>query len=85
MQMESLHQDETIVALATAYGVGAVGMVRLSGKASIAIANKVFRGPDLSAVQSHTVHYGHIHNKDKVIFLLFFNRNIYLSFFNNLQ
>jgi len=67
MQMESLHQDETIVALATAYGVGAVGMVRLSGKGSIAIANKVFRGPDLSAVQSHTVHYGHIHNKDKVI------------------
>ena len=67
MQMESLHQDETIVALATAYGVGAVGMVRLSGKGSIAIANKVFRGTDLYGVQSHTVHYGYIHNKDKVI------------------
>lgn len=67
MQMNALHQGETIVALASAYGVGAVGLVRLSGSQAIAIANQVFKGKDLQAVDSHTVHYGHIYDGQKLI------------------
>lgn len=65
--ISALNMDDTIVALATAYGVGAIGMVRLSGSESITICNKFFKGKDLTKVDSHTVHYGHIVVDDKVI------------------
>ena len=59
--------DDTIVALSTAYGIGAVAMIRLSGKEAIAITQKVFRGKNLEKVASHTVHYGHIFDQEKLI------------------
>lgn len=59
--------NETIVAISTALGQGAISIVRLSGDEAIEIANKIFRGKDLTKVKSHTVHYGHIVNEDKVI------------------
>ncbi|MEO6849165.1 MAG: tRNA uridine-5-carboxymethylaminomethyl(34) synthesis GTPase MnmE, partial [Mucilaginibacter sp.] len=40
--------EETIVALATPNGTGAIGIIRLSGPDAIAIANKVFKGKDLA-------------------------------------
>lgn len=52
--------NDTIVALATAQGVGAIGVIRLSGPKAIAITNSVFKGKDLTAQPSHTIHYGHI-------------------------
>jgi tRNA modification GTPase len=52
--------EDTIVAISTAIGQGAISIVRLSGKHSRDIANKVFEGKDLTKVKSHTVHYGHI-------------------------
>ncbi len=58
---------DTIVALATAQGVGAIGVIRLSGEQAIEIANKVFRGKDLLQQKSHTIHYGHIVDGEKVI------------------
>ncbi len=58
---------ETIVAISTALGQGAISIVRLSGPQAIEIANKVFVGKDLSNVLSHTVHYGHIVDKTKQI------------------
>ena len=52
--------SDTIVAISTALGQGAISIVRLSGDEAIDIANKVFVGKDLNKALSHTVHYGHI-------------------------
>lgn len=52
--------EETIVAIATPPGIGAIGVVRLSGEHAITIANKIFKGKNLEQQPSHTVHFGHI-------------------------
>lgn len=52
--------SETIVALSTPQGTGAIGVIRLSGAEAFAITDKVFHGKKLSDQASHTVHYGHI-------------------------
>lgn len=74
------HQD-TIVALATATGSGAIGVVRLSGPEAIVIANKVFRGKDLTKQASHTIHFGTIRDGsevlDEVLVSLFIGPNSY--------
>ena len=53
-------KEDTIVALATPNGVGAIGVIRLSGPDAIAIANSVFKGKDLEKQASHTIHFGNI-------------------------
>lgn len=58
---------DTIAALATASGTGAIAVIRLSGPEAIEITNAVFKGKNLSAQASHTVHYGHIHNKQTIL------------------
>lgn len=57
--MDISHGD-TIVALATAQGVGALAVIRLSGTQSIQIVNSVFKGKDLSTAATHTIHFGNI-------------------------
>jgi tRNA modification GTPase len=52
--------DETIVALATPPGEGAIGVIRLSGKNAIPIADKMFKGKVLAEQLSHTIHFGRI-------------------------
>ncbi len=52
--------EDTIAAISTALGVGAISIVRLSGKDSIEIVNSCFQGKDLTKVDSHTIHYGWI-------------------------
>ena len=52
--------SETIVALATPNGIGAIGVIRLSGADAITIAQKVWKGKDLSKQLSHTLHFGRI-------------------------
>jgi tRNA modification GTPase len=52
--------SDTIVALATPAGVGAIGVIRLSGDRAIEIVNAVFKPKDLSTQASHTIHYGRI-------------------------
>lgn len=52
--------NETIVALATPPGEGAIGVIRLSGKDAIAIADKIFKGKKLADQPSHTIHFGKI-------------------------
>ncbi len=54
--------DETIVAVSTAFGEGAISIIRLSGSEAINIVNKVFKGKNLMDVKSHTINYGHIIN-----------------------
>ena len=56
-----MNQD-TICALATANGIGAIGVIRVSGNEAFSIVNKVFKGKDLSKVESHTVHYGWVYD-----------------------
>ena len=58
---------DTIVALATPTGIGAIGVIRLSGKDAIIIANRVFYGKDLSKQKTHTIHLGTIRNTEGVI------------------
>jgi len=59
--------EETIVALATPSGIGAIGVIRLSGDDAIAIANKVFKGKDLTKQASHTIHFGSIADGDAIL------------------
>ena len=58
--------DDTIAAISTALGVGAISIIRLSGKDSLSIINKIF-DKDLTKVKSHTINYGHIIENDKII------------------
>lgn len=55
-----MNQTETIVALATPNGTGAIGIIRLSGPEAITIAASVFKGKDLTKQPSHTIHFGSI-------------------------
>ena len=50
--------DDTIVALATPPGIGAIGVVRLSGKQAIPIVSALFPSTDLARQDSHTAHVG---------------------------
>lgn len=59
--------EDTIVAISTALGIGAISIIRVSGKDSIKIVNKIFSGCDLTKVDSHTIHYGKIKDQDEVI------------------
>jgi len=59
--------DDTIVALATAQGIAAIAVIRLSGKDSITITQQVFKGKDLTKQPSHTAHFGVIHTHGKAI------------------
>ena len=55
-----MNSQDTIIALATPQGVGAIGVIRLSGRSAIAVTQEVWKGKDLTMQASHTIHYGHI-------------------------
>ena len=59
--------NDTIAAISTALGVGAISIIRVSGPDSIEIVNKLFKGKDLTKVNSHTIHYGHIVDNNEII------------------
>ncbi|MBT1087988.1 tRNA uridine-5-carboxymethylaminomethyl(34) synthesis GTPase MnmE [Bacillus subtilis] len=63
---------DTIAAISTPMGEGAIAIVRLSGPEAIQIADRIYKGPKgktLSSVESHTIHYGHIVDRpsDRVV------------------
>ena len=58
--------NDTIVAISTALGVGAISIIRLSGNDSIEIVKKIFKGKDLKLVESHTINYGYIIENEKI-------------------
>lgn len=61
--------QDTIVALATPSGAGAIAVIRLSGKEAISIATEVFQsvsGKDISKQRTHTIHLGHIVSEGKI-------------------
>jgi tRNA modification GTPase len=59
--------NDTICALATAGGVGAIGVIRVSGAEAITIVEAIFKGKRLTQQSTHTVHFGKIVDGDKVI------------------
>ena len=60
--------EDTIAAIATPAGVGAISIIRISGEASISIADKIFKGRTaLNKAEGYTVHYGNIVDKDNII------------------
>ncbi len=58
---------DTIAAISTTMGVGAISIVRVSGDKAIEIVNKIFQGRDLSKVESHTINYGFIMDKNEKV------------------
>jgi tRNA modification GTPase len=67
MAQFNLNLEDTIVALATPVGVGAIGIIRLSGTDAITIADKVFYGKKLVNQPTHTVHFGTIRDESDII------------------
>ncbi len=59
--------EDTIAALSTTLGVGAIAIIRVSGNDATRIVNKIFKGRDLSKVDSHTINYGHIVDGDDIV------------------
>ena len=58
--------NDTICAISTALGVGAISIIRVSGDDAIDIVNKIF-DKDLTKKESHTINYGHIVYKGEII------------------
>ncbi len=78
-----IHQ-ETIVALASPSGAGAIAVIRISGKNAISIAAAVFQsvsGKDITQQKTHTIHLGHIVDEgktyDQVLLSIFKGPNSY--------
>lgn len=59
--------NDTICAIATTQGVGAISIIRVSGEDAIKIVNKIFKGKNLEEVESHTINYGHIIAGEEII------------------
>lgn len=59
--------NDTICAISTSQGIGAIAIIRISGQDSIKIVNKIFKGKNLENAESHTINYGHIVDKEEVI------------------
>ena len=59
--------EDTICAISTSKGVGAISIIRVSGNEAIEKVNKIFNGKNLTKVDSHTINYGHIEYKGEVI------------------
>lgn len=67
MSFSLAERDDTIIALATPQGVGAIAVIRISGKDAIRVCNDVFFGKNLEEQPSHTIHLGTIRDGDKII------------------
>jgi len=59
--------EDTICAISTSLGVGAISIIRVSGSEAINIVNKIFKGKNLNEVKSHTINYGYICDDNKEI------------------
>jgi tRNA modification GTPase len=73
--------DDTIVALATPHGIGAIGVIRISGGKAIEIINQLFPSKELAKQNSHTIHVGFLKDAenvlDEVVISLFKNPRSY--------
>ncbi len=67
MSFNLAEREDTIIALATPQGVGAIAVIRLSGNDAIRVTNEVFFGKNLENQPSHTIHFGTIRDGEKII------------------
>ena len=67
MNFSLSEREDTIIALATPQGVGAIAVIRISGKNAIRVCNEVFFGKNLEEQPSHTIHLGTIRDGEKII------------------
>lgn len=58
---------DTICAISTSLGVGAISIIRVSGEEAINKVANIFDGKNLNDVKSHTIHYGHIVSNNEII------------------
>lgn len=65
--LQPMYTTDTIIALSTPPGSGAIGVIRLSGPASISLVNEVFAGKDLTQQSTHTLHFGLIKDGGHII------------------
>ena len=63
----SLFSTDTIIALATPSGTGAIGVIRLSGPEALTLVKQVFKGKDLEKQASHTIHFGTIRDDEAIL------------------
>ncbi len=63
----NIYTTETICAVATPAGVGAIGVIRVSGSETFPIVNKIFRGKNLEKQASHTIHFGTIREGEMIV------------------
>ena len=59
--------DDTIVALATPPGIGAIGVIRVSGPETFAVMNALFPSKDLQKQTSHTIHVGYLKEENRIL------------------
>lgn len=59
--------EDTIAAISTAMGVGAISIIRITGPKAIEIVNNIYKEKNLMKEPTHTIHYGHIIDSDLVI------------------
>ena len=62
-----MYTTDTIIALSTPPGSGAIGVIRLSGPDAITLTNEVFAGKDLTKQASHTLHFGLIKDEELIV------------------
>jgi len=62
-----MNNQDTIIALSTPPGSGAIGVIRLSGPEAISLTNAVFSGKDLAKQASHTLHFGLVKDGDHIV------------------
>ena len=65
-----MNTQETIAAIATGGSNSGIGIIRISGEEAVAVADRIYRSPKrkcLKEVESHTVHYGYIMEKDEIL------------------
>ena len=63
-----MFENDTIAAISTALSEGGIGIIRLSGSEAVEICDKVYKGKNkLSEVDTHTIHYGHIYDNDRIL------------------
>lgn len=59
--------EDTICAISTSPGIGAISIIRVSGSKTIDIVSKIYKGNDLTKVKSHTINYGFIYDNNEKI------------------
>ena len=65
--MTLTQEFDTIAAISTPLGEGAIAIVRLSGTDALKIAQSVYKGKNLTQVASHTINYGHIFEEKRLV------------------